>query len=78
MTTKEQIRAELDRLSEDQLSELLKVVTEWSHARIDQPVKEGLLDRLRRVRINGPEDFASNLDQYLNGEKSVAGGEDLH
>jgi hypothetical protein len=63
MTVKEQIRAELDRLSDDQLGELLKVVTQLSRTGTEKPVKEGLLDRLRRVQIDGPEDFASNLDQ---------------
>ena len=74
MTTKERIRAELDRLSDDQSNELLRVVTQLSRARTEKSVKEGLLDRLRHVQIDAPEDFASNLDQYLSGEKSVARG----
>jgi hypothetical protein len=77
MTTKEQIRAELDRLSDDQLNELLKVVTQLSSSGTEKPVKEGLLDCLRRVQIDGPEDFASNFDQYVSGENSIARGRDV-
>jgi hypothetical protein len=31
----------------------------------------GLLAKLQRVSIDGPEDFSTNLDQYLSGERQL-------
>lgn len=33
------------------------------------PKKTGILSKLKQVKIQGPEDFAQNIDLYLNGEK---------
>jgi hypothetical protein len=30
-----------------------------------------LMSRLKRIKIDAPENFAANLDLYLSGEKSV-------
>lgn len=31
--------------------------------------KLGLLAKLQKISIDGPEDFSTNLDQYLSGER---------
>lgn len=31
--------------------------------------KTGILSKLKQVKIQGPEDFAENIDLYLNGGK---------
>lgn len=31
------------------------------------PKKRGILSKLKQVKIQGPEDFAQNIDLYLNG-----------
>jgi hypothetical protein len=62
------IETEIDKVSDENLDEL--------YVTIQQFVKEksasqtGVLARLKRIRIQAPEDFAQNLDQYLNGEKT--------
>lgn len=33
--------------------------------------KPSLMSQLKNIRIDGPEDFAANIDLYLNGEKRV-------
>lgn len=33
------------------------------------PKKTGILSKLKQVKIQGPEDFAQDIDLYLNGEK---------
>lgn len=67
--TKELIKAEIDRVDEDQLDELYEIVLRFSRGK-----EEGgatLMDQLMEIRIEAPEDFAANFDLYLNGEKSV-------
>jgi hypothetical protein len=43
--------------------------------RVDEDIQERstLMDRLAKIKIDGPEDFASRLDRYLNGEKVPKG-----
>ncbi len=31
--------------------------------------KTGILSKLKQIKIQAPEDFAQNIDLYLNGEK---------
>jgi hypothetical protein len=33
--------------------------------------KVGIMHRLRQIRIEAPEDFSTNLDSYVNGEKQL-------
>ena len=76
MTTKEQIKAEIDNLKEDSLEkgdldELYKTIKDFVQARASAPKKESLMSRLRKIKIDAPEDFSTNLDQYMSGEKTI-------
>lgn len=68
MTIKDLIKAEVDNVADEKLDELYDVVRKYSRAELSEPT---LMDRLREIEIDAPEDFASNFDLYLNGEKSV-------
>lgn len=78
MTTREIIQLELDKLTEDDLSELLRVIRSLDQAK-DKPAprEPGLLAKLKKVKIEGPKDFAANLDLYLSGEKLLGDSENL-
>ncbi len=42
-----------------------------------RPPRSGeLMEKLLKIRIEGPEDFSENLDAYLSGERLLADGED--
>lgn len=79
MTKREAIQAELDSLSEEELAKVLTVVKDIARAK-DRATgtKPGLLSKLKRVKIDAPEDFSANLDLYMSGEKRLGGDEDLH
>jgi hypothetical protein len=78
MTTKEIIRAELDKLNEHDLAELLEVIKTLERAKVEPaPSGPGLLAKLKQVKIEGPRDFSTNLDLYLSGEKPIGDAEDL-
>lgn len=68
--TKEFIKAEIDRVDEDRLDELYDVIRRFTRDE-SSARKLTLMDRLMKIEIDGPEDFSSNFDQYLNGEKGA-------
>lgn len=61
MTDRERIAAAVERLDEDDLPKLVEVVEAFVAAK-RQP---GFLARLQQVEIEGPEDFAANVDRYV-------------
>ncbi len=69
MTTRELIYAEIERVDDDQLDELYAVIKQFTQSK--QAAKPSLVEKLRRIQIDAPEDFAANLDLYLSGEKRV-------
>ncbi|HYH86521.1 MAG TPA: hypothetical protein VEX60_13800 [Pyrinomonadaceae bacterium] len=66
MATREEIKSEVEKVPEQRLEELYCVVKAFSQ---DKPAgaKGGFLSRLSRIKIDGPEDWAANFDQYLYG-----------
>jgi hypothetical protein len=75
MTTLELIQAEIGKIPEERLGELYGIIREFAASKPATP-RPGIMAKLREVRIEAPEDFATNLDLYLSGEKSV--DEDIH
>lgn len=67
MTTKDLIHAEIDRVAEQDLDELYKLVEDFIESKGSQ--KRSLMSRLRDIRINAPKDFSTNFDLYSSGEK---------
>lgn len=70
MISRETIKSEVEKVPDERLEELYRVVKTFSHEEASG-AKEGFLVRLSRIQIEGPEDFATNFDLYLNGEKSI-------
>ena len=70
MVTKEMIKSEIEKVPDDCLEELYSVVKDYAQPRQNGD-EHSLMSKLRSVTIDGPEDFAENIDLYLNGEKTV-------
>jgi len=70
MISKELIKSEIEKVPEDRLEELYSVVRSYS-----QPSANGdsrsFMSKLREITIEGPEDFAENIDLYLVREKTI-------
>lgn len=75
MTTKKLIQAEIERLPEEDLDDLYEIIKKFVQSR---PKRDGqtLMSKLRSIHIEGPSDFAADLDLYLSGEKRFE--EDVH
>lgn len=71
MSTKELIEAEMQYMDENQINELYQIVKRIAETKtkISSP---SLMSKLKQVKIQAPEDFATDLDLYANGEKRVA------
>jgi len=70
MVTKELIKAEIDKVKDEYLQVLYKIVKD-----LEEPEEgkdsQSLMSKLKGVKIEGPKDFAKNIDLYLTGEKNV-------
>ena len=71
MSTKELIRAELDRLAESQLEEVYRLVQEVVNRAPAPEKKPGLLAKLKEMRIDASEDFSKNILLHRREEKSL-------
>jgi hypothetical protein len=70
MTAKQQIYKATDNLSEEYLDELYLFIQDFT--RYKQAEKSSsFMSKLKKIKIEAPEDFSSNIDLYVTGEKSV-------
>ncbi len=70
MSTKELIKSEIETMDEKQLNELYPIVKQLAEAKKAAP--QSFMAKLRSIpKIDAPEDFATNLDLYMSGEKRV-------
>ncbi|BAZ81604.1 hypothetical protein PN497_18805 [Sphaerospermopsis kisseleviana CS-549] len=63
MTIKELIQAEIDNIPEDQLDEFYQLIKEFRDKNKNK--KKGILSKLKEIKIQAPEDFSVNFDNYL-------------
>ena len=70
MATKEEIKSEIEKVPDERLAELYRLVKRFTEAKpvSSQPT---LMSKLRRIRIDAPADFSENIDLYLSGEKTI-------
>jgi hypothetical protein len=83
MVTKDIIKSEIERVPEERLEELYEVVKVYSRTEVVGAISGDsnrvslesnggtLFSKLRKIKIEGPEDFSENLDLYLSGEKTI-------
>lgn len=71
MSTKELLVSQIDALSQDELEEIYAFVKQYLASRKQEKTRPGFLERLGKIQIDGPEDFAENIDLYLSGEKQI-------
>ena len=70
MVTREIIKSEIEKVPEERLVELYEAVKIYSR---NETESNGgtLFSKLKKISIDGPEDFSENLDLYLSGEKTI-------
>jgi hypothetical protein len=68
MTAKDKIKAEIDSLNEEYLDELYLLIKDFAQSK-QQLKKPSFMSKFKQIKIDAPEDFASNIDLYLAGDK---------
>ncbi|MCL5999270.1 MAG: hypothetical protein M1546_24875 [Chloroflexi bacterium] len=68
MTTKELIQQEINAIDEQYLDDLYRLIKSFAEAK-QRYGKPSFMSRLRAIRIDGPEDFSANLDEYLYDDR---------
>ena len=63
MTLKGLIYAEINKIEEDNLDELYQFVKQLAISKTATKPKTGILNKLKRIKIQAPVDFATNIDQ---------------
>ncbi|CAN5276397.1 hypothetical protein BH23GEM4_BH23GEM4_05470 [soil metagenome] len=63
MTTKELIRAEIERVGEEYMDELHALIRTFARSK-QRTDKQSLMAKLKTIRIDAPEDFAADFDLY--------------
>jgi len=67
MISKDDIKKEIDTVTEDRLDELHQLIEKLT----SQPGasnEDSLISKLRQVEIDGPSDFSTNIDIYIARE----------
>jgi hypothetical protein len=70
MSTKELILEELDALDERDLSKIYDIIKKLVESK-ETSSPPSLMRKLKRIKIDAPADFSTNLDLYVSGEKHV-------
>lgn len=66
MNIRDQIVTRIQSLPESALPEVYEFLGKFQEKKTP-----GLLRRLQEIKIEGPRDFARNIDLYLSGEKKI-------
>ncbi len=69
--TKEDIKQEIEKVPDEKLESLYKYVRELTEVKPKKQSKESFMAKMHKIRINAPSDFATNIDDYLYGEKTI-------
>ena len=74
--TKEDIKQEIEKVPDEKLESLYKYVRNLTEVKPKKQSRETFMAKMQKIRINAPSDFATNIDEYLYGEKTIE--EDIH
>lgn len=69
--TKEDIKQEVEKVPDEKLETLYKYVKDLTEIKPKKQSKESFIAKMQKIRINAPPDFATNIDEYLYGEKTI-------
>ena len=69
--TKEDIKRETERVSDEDLERLYKYVKHLAEIKPQKQSKETFMAKMRKIKIDAPPDFSRNVDLYLSGEKTI-------
>ncbi len=70
--TKEEIKAAIDEIPLEQLEALDRFIKGLASASSTPKVsRETFMEKMRKIKFDGPPDFSENIDKYLYGDKQL-------
>lgn len=69
--TIEDIKKEIDKVPVEKLEGLYRHVLSLAEIRPQKQSRKAFIDNMNKIRIDGPPDFATNIDDYLYGDKNI-------
>lgn len=69
--TIENIKREIEKVPVEKLETLYNYVQSLKDIRPKKLSREQFLENMSKIRIDAPSDFATNIDDYLYGDKSI-------
>lgn len=70
--TVEEIKREIDKVPVERLESLYRYVRTLSEIRPEKQSRESFIERMGKIQIDAPSDFATNIDDYLYGDKNLS------
>lgn len=67
MNIREEIIVKVQNLPESVLPEVFEIVEKLE----GKEEKLSFMERLRKIKFDGPPDFSRNIDFYMSGEKKI-------
>jgi hypothetical protein len=71
VTTVEKIKAEIDKVPVEKLDGLYFYVRSLAEVRPTKHSRTKTIEKMKAIRIDGPADLATKLDDNLYGEKQI-------
>lgn len=71
MITVEEIKKEIDKVPVEKLEGLYRHVRSLAEIRPKKQSRKSFIENMNKIRIDGPPDFATNIDDYLYGNKTI-------
>lgn len=69
--TIENIKREIEKVPVEKLETLYNYVQSLKDIRPKKLSREQFLENMSKIRIDAPSDFATKIDDYLYGDKSI-------
>lgn len=68
MTVKQLIQAEIEKIPEAELDQVYQLIKEYNNRK--NRSKQGVLSKIKQIKIQAPKDFSVNFDQYSSQDIS--------
>ena len=70
--TKEELKASIDQVPSEHLEDLHRFIQSLAPVGSSTKVSgETFMEKMRKIKFEGPADFSENLDEYLYGGKTL-------
>lgn len=71
MISREELMAKIECVPDERLEEVNRLPERFTESKQEGKDNKSFMQRLREIKIQAPPDFATNINDYLSGEKKL-------